>query len=316
MQSGGRPEEVLKNTRRLPLLSRSCHGRSTLLFLGLAVFLAGPTFSAPPLDEDFSRALQLYDSRRYSDARERFDVLARERIDDPEIHFYRGRLALWFDDARGALALLEKAARTSPDDPRLHNALGDAYGLMAQTAPLLLKLGWAKKCLAAYERAVELAPRNVDFRWSLLAYYGVAPALAGGGKQKAFGQAAIIRSLDPASGRIAFATLFLAEKRTAAAFLEFDSFLRENPDDFMALYQLGRCAAMSGEELDRGAAALRQCLAIRPPSGDGMPSHANVHYRLGNILEKRGDHNGARVAYAAAMELEPDFRPEKSALKN
>lgn len=266
--------------------------------------------------EDFTRALQLYESRRYSEARERFALLARERLDDPEIHFYRGRLALWFDDARGALELLEKGARSSPDDPRLHNALGDAYGLMAQTAPLLLKLGWAKKCLAAYERAVELAPRNVDFRWSLLAYYGVAPALAGGGKLKAFEQARVIRSLDPASGRIAFATLFLAEKRTAAAFLEVDSFLRENPDSFLALYQLGRCAAMSGEELDRGAAALRRCLAIRPPTGDGLPSHANVHYRLGNILEKRGDYNGARIAYATALELEPDFRPEKSALKN
>jgi tetratricopeptide (TPR) repeat protein len=286
------------------------------MLFGLVALMVGSASGTPPSEEEFSRALQLYESHRYSEARERFDLLANNRLRDPEIHFYRGRLALWFDDARSALALLEDAVRTSPDDPRFHNALGDAYGLMAQTAPLLLKLSWAKKCLASYERAVALAPRTVDYRWSLLGYYCVAPAIAGGGKQKAFAQAAIIRSLDPASGRIAYATVFLAEKRPADAFLEFDSFLKENPDDFLALYQLGRCAALSGEELDRGAAALRRCLAIQPPNGNGMPSHAHVRHRLGNILEKRGDPDGARIEYAAAMALEPDFRPEKSALKN
>ena len=243
--------------------------------------------------EDFSRALHLYESRHYSEARTCFARLAVAHTNDPALDFYLGRLALWFDDAHEALAYLERAARNSPQDARIQNALGDAYGLMAQQAGLLAKLAWAKRCLAAYQHAIQLAPDNVAYRWSLVGYYCMAPFIAGGGHDKAFAEAAAIRKLDLASGRIAFATLFLAENNNDAAFGEFDAVLNNTPDDFLALYQIGRCAAMSGEQLSRGAAALRRCLRLTPPAGDGMPTHASAHFRLGNILEKQGDQVGA-----------------------
>ncbi|MCX6951134.1 MAG: tetratricopeptide repeat protein, partial [Verrucomicrobia bacterium] len=99
-------------------------------------------------------------------------------------------------------------------------------------------------------------------------------------------------------------------------FAEFDEVLRANADDFLALYQVGRAAALSGERLERGREALQRCLTLVPPSGDGMPTLASTHHRLGNILEKLGDRPGAQAHYAAALRLLPDFRPEKEALRN
>jgi tetratricopeptide (TPR) repeat protein len=206
--------------------------------------------------------------------------------------------------------------RLAPDDARIHNALGDAFGLAVQNAPVLAKLGWARKCLAAYQRAVELAPGSAAFRWSLLGYYCVAPRIAGGGLEKAHRQADEIARLDPGSGRVARATLALAEERFEAAFAQFEDVLRKSPDDFLALYQIGRCAALSGLHLERGRAALQRCLELRPPEGDGQPTHAAVHYRLGNLHEKRGERDVAEVHYARARELHPDFRADKIALKN
>lgn len=266
--------------------------------------------------DDFANALRLYESRHYAEARACFIRLASERPDDVQIDFYLGRLALWFDDGQAALAILERAGRRAPRDARIQNALGDAYGLMAQNAGFLSKLGWARKCLAAYQRAVELVPDNAAYRWSLVGYYCMAPSIAGGGHDQAFAQAAVIRQLDPMGGRIAFATLFLAEKRNAEAFAEFDAILRNAPDDFLALYHIGRCAALSGEQLDRGAWALRRCLRLPAPAGDGMPTLASVHYRLGNILEKQGALAAAEREYALASQEQPDFRPAKTALKN
>ncbi len=267
--------------------------------------------------DDFGAAVAAYEARHYSDARTRFRALPRTPANAVAVDFYLGRLALWFDDGDEALARLESAARRAPREARIQNALGDAYGLAAQQANVLLKLGWAEKCLAAYERAVALEPDNLAFRWSLLGYYLVAPAIAGGGNRKAGQQVEMIKRLDPPTGRIACATMLLAEKRYAEAFAQFDDALREQPDDFVLLYNVGRCAAVSGQQLDRGRVALQRCLQLEvPPGGEEMPTRACVHYRLANILERMGDRAGAEAEYAAAVREHLDFRPTKIVLKN
>lgn len=265
---------------------------------------------------EFARALDCYHARRYTEARTRFERIVLVRPADPEIDFYLGRLALWFDDAPAGLSHLERAAQRAPQEARIQNALGDAYGLAAQNANLLAKLGWARQCRQAYECAVELDPANLAYRWSLLGYYCVAPRLAGGGLEKAEAQAAAIAVLDPMNGRIARATLALSTERYPAAFAEFEPVLRDTPDDFLALYHIGRCAALSGRELDRGIRALRRCLELRAPEGDDMPTHAYVHHRLGNLLAKKGDLAAAAAEYAAAQREHPDFRAQKIMLRN
>lgn len=294
---------------------RTCRTLKRWQVIALLWTLAMTTAWAGPA-EDSAAARSLYEARRYTEARAAFRALAMRQPGNVELHFYLGRLALWFNDGASALAYLEKAVHATPRDARVQNALGDTYGLMAQQAGLLTKLGWARKCLGAYERAVELAPREVAYRWSLIGYYCLAPRIAGGSCDKALVQAGEIGKLDPMAGRIARATLYLAERQPAAAFAQFDEVLRSNTDDFLALYQIGRIAAVSGQDLERGRAALQRCLCLAPPVGDGMPTLASAHHRLGNILEKLGDASGAQHHYATALRLLPDFRSEKETLRN
>ena len=263
----------------------------------------------------FQDALALYNGAHYSEARAIFGQLAAGHPDDPVLNFYLGRLALWFDDDATGLACLEKAAWTLPRNARIQNALGDAYGMAAQKAPIYSKFGWAMKCKAAYERAVELEPRNPDYHWSLMGYFQLAPRIAGGGFDKAYAEAERIRALDPVGGRVAFATVCLADGKPERAFAPFDEVLRRTPDDFTALYNIGRCAAISGEQLDRGLASLKRCLRLPVPPGTGKPKIVNVHYRMGNILEKKGDRAGAAIEYGIARRIDPDFRPDKETLK-
>lgn len=286
-----------------------------VLFTAAVVFLLIGGLAGA--DRALQPAILLYEARQYSQARAMFLAVEAERgATDPELDFYLGRLALWFDDQPDALSRLERAVACTPQAARLHNALGDAYGLAAQNAGWLAKLGWARKCLAAYECASRLEPNNPAYRWSLLGYHLVAPRIAGGGREKALAQAEAIKQLDAMAGRVAYATVWLAERNPSEAFAQFDEVVRTHPDDFLALYHIGRCAALSGEQLERGRQALRRCLELRPPVGDGMPTVESVHHRLGNILEKLGDISGARRAYATALASNPDFRPDKIALKN
>jgi hypothetical protein len=70
-------------------------------------------------------------------------------------------------------------------------------------------------------------------------------------------------------------------------------------------------------QLDRGQAALQQCLQLPLPAGtDHRTCYANIHFRLGNILEKKGDPAAARAEYAAARQVYPDFRPDKDTLRD
>jgi len=95
--------------------------------LGLVALCGGGLVSgrAAPAPE-VAAAIALYDEGSYSAAQTRFDEIARSRPDDSEIALYRGRLALWFDDAAAGLAFLQKAVQAAPDDARMQNAYGDA----------------------------------------------------------------------------------------------------------------------------------------------------------------------------------------------
>ena len=144
-------------------------------------------------------------------------------------------------------------------------------------------------------------------------YCRQAPGFVGGGMDQAYAQAEEIRQLDANRGRIALATLYVAEKKMVEAFGLFDEALKTDPDNYTTLYQLGRLSAMTGQRLDQGIANLRKCLTLSPPAG--QPGPAPVNWRLGNILEKKGDKAAAKSAYEAAVAIDPSFVPALESLR-
>ncbi len=208
-------------------------------------------------------------------------------------------------DADSAIAAYEKAIALDPGNSELHRQLGEAYGLAAQKAGMFSKISLGKKCLAAYEKAVELDPKNLAARHSLMSFYQMAPAMMGGGLDKAYAQAAAIKQLDAARGHVAYAILCISEKKYAGARAEIDVVLRSEPEHYAALFQAGRLAALTGEQLDSGLTALQKCLTLTPPPG--APGHAAAQWRLGNIHEKKGDKTAARAAYQASLKINPKF---------
>jgi tetratricopeptide (TPR) repeat protein len=275
------------------------------LCAALAFILLTTLASAAVDPAAFTAAVELYSQRKPLEAQKAFETLAAADARNADVQFYLGRLALQRDDPAKAVAYLEKAVALVPNDSRYHLRLGDAYGRAAQKAGLFSKMGLAAKCRAEYEKAVELDPKSLEARLSLLGFYQQAPAIAGGGLDKAHVQAEEIKKLDANRGRIAVAGLYVVEKKYGLAFAEFETALQQHPDDYAALFQTGRLAAITGEKLDRGLATLRQCLAQTPP--EGQPGHAAAHWRIGNILEKKGDQPGARAAYGAALKVDPKF---------
>ncbi len=291
----------------MPRASRLLHAA----LLGLPL-LASAVVPADPADVAAARAL--LDQRKPAEAQAAFEKLAAAHPGDAEVHYHLGLLAIRRNEPAKAVPFLEKAIAAAPTVSRYHRLLGDAWGTQAASASIFSQLGLAKKCLAAYEKAVALDPADIDARFSVFEYYRRAPGLAGGGFDKASATAAAIKKLDAARGRFAFATLYLGEKKYAEAFAQFDEVLKTNPDDYAALYQVGRIAAMSGEQLDRGLTSLRRCLELPVPTPE-TPGHAAAHWRIGQLHEKKKDVPAARAAYEQAVALDPKFTPAAESLK-
>lgn len=272
-------------------------------FVALFLLCTVSTFAADPALREKVNAL--FRDKKWADAQAMLEQVVRTESANAEAHFFLGMSFLNRNDAEHAVPSLEKAVELDPKNGNYVRHVGDAYGMTAQKAGLFAKMGWAKKCKAAYDKAVELDPKDINARWSLMEFCRQAPAFLGGGMEQAYAQAAEIKKINPARGLGAYSLLYVAEKKYNEAFALYEEVLKDFPEDYGTLLQVGRLAGSSGERLDQGLAALQHCLTLTPPTG--QPDHSRVHWRIGTILEKKGDKTGARTAYEAAISLDPKF---------
>jgi len=302
------PRSALQNAAG----AASC-GRMVCVILFLAALLSGAALAVTP--EQIAAALALREAGRPAEAQAALEQLAAAEPRHPEVNYQLGVLAYLRDDTEAAIRYLETALAVAPGEARYHYHYGHAQGRSAQKSGVFSKFGHARKCLAAYERAVALAPDIAEFRESLFEFYRQAPAVVGGGRDKAVAQAEAIMRLDPPRGRVVFATLYVGEGKLAEAFAPFEEVLQTSPDDYLSLYHLGRLAAVTGHAPERGLTCLRRCLELTPPAGKDIPGHAYVQWRLGQLHERRKDPAAARVAFTDAVRLDPTLGAAVEALR-
>ena len=212
------------------------------------------------------------------------------------------------------IELLEPFVASHPDDPQVLGLYAGQCMLRAgELGTSFRALRLARRGSALMERAVTLAPQDIGYREGLVDFYRQAPAIAGGGLEKARAHADAIARIDPVRGAAWQASILMEEKRYADALAACDAALAARPDDYVALFTLGRTVSESGLRLADGEAALRRCLAMTPKPSE--PSHAGVWYRIGLIAEKNGDFAAARSAYRASLEREPTFNRPAEGLK-
>jgi tetratricopeptide (TPR) repeat protein len=253
--------------------------------------------------------------------------------------YLEGRAALQAQRIGDAIKAFQKAIALDSLSSDYHLWLGNAHLRDLMAASLIRKGVIARRILPEYDHAVALNPRSLDAADARIGFYLNAPAMVGGGLDKAKTEVARIRSLsayrgglaqaqiDEKEGKLAtaeadyrelmraypdssrpvvsLALLLQAKGQYAEAFTVIDERLEKVPNDTMVNYQLGRVASISGKELDRGEAALRKYLSLL--GATDPPSQAAAHYRLGLIHEKQGDPGAARGEYDRAIELNPRY---------
>jgi len=283
--------------------------RLTWILLPAVLWLGVSTASAAPT---YDEALALYKARRYPEARVAFQELSLAEPAHAKARYFLGVIAIKRNDTAAAILQLQKAIELDPTNADYHAELGGAHGLAAKQASLLDQIHHARACRAALEKAVELNPDHLEARRGLVDYYRQAPSFLGGGVMKAYRQAEAILERDPVMGTLLLGQLMVADHRFEEAIALFRQLLERQPDNYLAHYSIGRIAAESGRDTDSGQTHLQRCLQLTPASDE--PSHAAVHWRLGNLAERRKDPAAARVAYETALTLDPNFQQARTSL--
>ena len=255
--------------------------------------------------------------------------------------------ALAKGDPDAASTAAEDVLKAHPKDADALLWAGRAYGMKAMSASIFTKMSWAKKCRQAWERAIEIAPANLEARFELLRYCLMAPGIVGGGLDKAEAQAVKIAELDAmrgyiargtiadhekkpkeaeaayrkameadslgVQGPIAFAGFLAREKRWPEARAIFERRIAADPNDAFALYQLGRLSLLSGEDMEKGLVFFDRFLSLDAPK-DG-PTHGDARWRKGLLLEKLGRTPAAIAEYREALKAQPGHAGAKRELE-
>lgn len=262
----------------------------------------------------------------------------------------KGRALLDSGKNDEAVKAFEKAVKLDDKSSANHMFLAEALGNVAQKANVLKQGMMARRIKNEMERARELDPRSIDPHEGLLQFYMEAPGFMGGGMAKARDEAGEIAKLNRLRGHfayadiarhdkdstvmereyraaaaedpdsaVAYATLafyFVNTKRPAEAFATIDKVLARKPNEPLALFYLGRVAAVTGQQLDRGEASFRKYLALPPePADKTRIAPASVHFRLGELLVKKGNAAEAKREFETALQLNPRLEAAKNALK-
>jgi len=120
---------------------------------------------------------------------------------------------------------------------------------------------------------------------------------------------------DSLTAATSWASFLVNNHRPDEAITVIDQSLATQKENLVALFWLGRVTTAAGKQLDRGEKALRTILASNQLGIDGNPTAANVQFRLGELLAKKGDKPGARQALETALRLNPKLDQARKALK-
>lgn len=307
------------------------------------VLVALPLLARPLQAQSVDQGVKLFEARKYAEARA---ILIPHGERDASAAYYLGRIEMGNDEAGKAAEWFERAVKMNPKSAVYYDWLGRAYGTQARGASIFRLPSLARKTKAALETALALDPDNLDVRDDLLVFYGQAPGFVGGSKEKAREMLLEIKKRNAYRGLLAAASLCVGEKDIACAereltgmvttypdsaavyaslaafyanqkqfdkaFAVLDDRLRKKPNEVTTLYQVGRTASLSGQNLDMGEQAFKTLLAN--PTPERGPAPASIHYRLGMIYEKKGATDLAREEYRATLQLNPSHKDAQKAL--
>ena len=267
---------------------------------------------------------------------------------DGEAHLLLCRVSLQLEHWDAAVSACQRAVALDPDSSTNHVWYGRALGEKADRVSFFSAYGLGKRVRAEFEKAAALDPHNAEALADLGEYYDEAPAVVGGGKDKAAAVAGQLDSVDRARaeelrGHIAesqhdtagaqqhYRAAIAAANEPANYWMVLASFYRRQGDlDQMEdaihsgiaadrvkgvpLVDAAHLLTRAGRDPELATRLLREYLAS-PAQSEEEPAF-RVHRFLATLLQKQGDGDGAAREVATATSIASVYHPGKQPATN
>jgi tetratricopeptide (TPR) repeat protein len=304
--------------------------------------------SAPEPVDGLKAAEKAYDEYDYPKAIQLSNEAANANPQDAQIQLLLTKAHLELQQYDAAIKSAERAVAIDPKSSLYHEWLGRSYGEKAEHSSFMTALGFAKKTRKEFQAAVDYDWRNFTARQAVIEFDCAAPAMAGGGEDKAIPEIAQIAALDAAEGHYAQGNCRRQKKDFSVTDTEFNKALQaklksadrvfdigdyavrhEEADMLVEVADLGANLAPSdprpqfyravalvlkkrnGEDAEK----LLQEYLRQVPARSGYPRATTAHYWLGQLYEHQNKDAAARAEYETALKQDPKNKSAQEALK-
>ncbi|NOT75279.1 MAG: tetratricopeptide repeat protein [Cyclobacteriaceae bacterium] len=312
--------------------------------IGIVIIFCLICFHLPGQTPRVDQAKKLYEAKKFAEVIQLLKPVDDDEKDYPAAQYYLGRVAFDKKEYDDAADYFSEASDEDQTKAEYFTWLGNAYGNIARDANVMRQGILAPKMRNAWEKAITLDSKNIDARSSLIQYYTQAPGFMGGSFDKAKEMANQIMKLNPAQGHLQMGNILVSEKKIPQAEKEFiemvkidplyvtglanfylnqkqydkafslyEEKIKQNPDDYAAIYQYGRLSALSNQRLDRGEEYLKKYMTYTPKQNE--PSIAAANMRMGQIIEKKGNKAEAKKYYETALKGDATLKDAQDGLQ-
>jgi tetratricopeptide (TPR) repeat protein len=321
------------------------HVRCAVLLCAACVLHAG---SARAGQGALADAQRQFNGGQYHRAVDALTTAVAKSPEDAPLHFLLGQCYYELREFNRAVTSLERSVQLVPNQSEYHDWLGKAYGRRAEESMFLSAMSWARKTHKEFEIAVRLDPTNFEAQRDLIRFEMYAPAIVGGGDDRALKHIDDLEKIDALQGQLARGEFFATKKRFAEADAVFAKILESNTDRIGVYFEVAdyyrdrlnpakMSEALEGaERIDgedrrlkfyRGVlfvlkkknpaeaeSLLKSYLATVPDSSD-LPSHSYALEWLGKLHEAQGKFSEAAENYRASLALDPHNKSVEEAWK-
>lgn len=261
----------------------------------------------------------------------------------PKPHLTAGKLAYSQGNYDKAIHEFKRSIREHPDSGEIWMWLGRSLGRKAENSNPLRAAFLVGEIRLAFEKAVELDPKNLDARGDLLEFYLEAPGAFGGGIDKARAQAEEIAKLNAADGSEVRSKIYEQEEKFVHAEQELKSAITVDPKparyrelamfyerrknypemeaafrkagDLKSQYYLAAALYAQGQRAVEAEALVRKFLAGPAPEAGEDPTIAQARVLLGQLEVRQGRRDEAAREFRAALEQYPGMKTAKKELE-
>lgn len=207
------------------------------LGVGIALLFSAGVFAA---DANLQSARTQFFAMHTEEALRQFEALRVQNPDDAEVLYYLGYLQLRQFHRKTAVKLMRRAVELKPEVVDYRIGACEAIGAYIDDVPFYRQIGLAREVYQNLKAGLAVDPKSIEVHDGLMKFYLGAPALMGGGHDKAVAEAAQIAVLNPSRGYVATGLIAVSDKRYGDAERDFRAAIQVAPDDPLPRYELGK----------------------------------------------------------------------------